>query len=751
MLIDKIKKYLELKKNLIIASSIVATILIVYCPIISSEFINLDDPDYVIDNQYIHKGISIDSLKWAFRIPCVGEEIVTYWHPLTWISHMLDYELFGLDPGMHHLMNVLFHIINSLLIFHILHRMTGSSWSSAFVAALFALHPMNVDSVAWVAERKNLLSTFLWLLTTLLYFRYSRSSNLTQYLSTIGMFILGLLAKPMLVTLPFVLFLMDYWPLKRFSFGDTGNNDSGRLRALWKCKYQGVRLSSLIMEKVPFIFLALVSISISSLSLRRGGALVSMDSVPMGLRIQNAIVSYLIYIKKLLWPFDLTIFYPYPDYIPLWKVIGASVLIVFITAAALRLVLRAPYFIVGWLWFLGTLVPVSGIMQGGLWPEIADRWAYVPFIGLFIIVAWGAPQVMQSLRYRGVLLVASGTAVLCLLMVISHMQTGIWKNSVTLFSHALQVNRDNFVAHSNLASEYANQGKKIEAVRHYKEAVRIHANDLIALNSLGRLYGEMGQIDDSIHYYSQAVLYNPTDIKANFELGAMYTRKNSYDNARRQFSRVIELDPKFSMAYYNLGVISVKQGKKEEAIQDFSSALQLDPDDFQSHLAIGIVFMNLGREDDAAHHFKEALRIDPQSREARNYLGKVRGPISDGQDEMTLLEGNQEKEPDRPEVLHKLAILYSQQDEYSKALDILHRLLKIQPDNPDVYYNIACIFSRQGDIENSIQWLEKSIHRGFRDWDLLKKDKDLDNIRKTKYYSDLVNRFMKRNIGNDGS
>jgi protein O-mannosyl-transferase len=740
--LHRIKPAVESKKNFIIVLFLVLTTLTIYWQTSSHTFTNFDDPDYVVINPYVHKGISFDSISWAFHIPQTGEKIETYWHPLTWLSHMLDYQFFGLNAGMHHLINVLYHIVNTLLLYLVLMRMTGSSWRSAFVAALFALHPINVDSVAWVAERKNLLSTFFWILTMLAYLHYTKKSNISRYIILVAVFILGLLSKPMLVTLPFVLLLLDYWPLRRISliFPEQIKIKKKDIRAKLNFQYQGVPIQRLILEKVPLLIFSLISMGISSLSLSRAGVIVAAGEVPIGLRFENAIVSYMKYMWKMIWPSNLTVFYPYPESIPLWQIIVAPMLIILISFLALKFIFRAPYFIVGWLWFLGTLVPVSGLMQGGLWPEIAERWAYVPLIGLFIIIGWGIPDVIHGWQHRRVVLAASPIILLLILMMISWRQVGFWKDNVSLFSHALEVNNENFVAYSNLAAAYANQGKKEKAIYFYKEALRINTNDLIALNSLGGLYNEIGQKDKAIFYYSEAVRYKPNDKKANFELGTILFNSGNLDRAYQQFSHVVSLDPNFALAYYNLGVISAKKGNNNKSVEYLLHALKLNPNDIETHLSAGIVLMNLGRVNDAIYHFKEALRIDPKSSKAQGYLSKASNYTKKANGDIYKLEQRKLKEPGNSELLHELAVLYSFTGDYAKALDVLYTLIKIQPDNPDGYYNIACIYAKEEKINESMEWLNKSIDKGFNNWDLLQKDKDLDNLRTTQYYKDLIER-----------
>ncbi|HPA77006.1 MAG TPA: hypothetical protein PK888_14465, partial [Deltaproteobacteria bacterium] len=405
-----------------------------YWQVSDHSFINFDDNIYVTANSHVQQGITAQGVSWALRM---GEG--PYWHPLTWLSHMLDVELFGLDAGMHHLMNLLFHVLNVVLLFTALRMATGSPWRSAFVAALFALHPVNVDTVAWVAERKNLLSTSFWMLTTIAYVHYARRPSIPRYCTVVLAFVLGLLAKPMLVTMPFVLLLFDFWPLSRIAAvpglktGDTS-------------QFGEAEISRLVAEKLPLLGFALLSVAVSSMSMKAGGMIVTRELVPLSIRVKNALVSYPMYLGKLFWPADLTFFYPYPEAVPMWQVAGALLVVLAITLAAAWSFRRAPWFIVGWLWFLGTLVPVLGLVQGGLWPAFAERWAYVPYVGIFMIVAWGGTHFIGRARIPRIALPAAAGMVIAACMVLTWQQVRVWKDDFTLFSHGVAVNPDNYVA-----------------------------------------------------------------------------------------------------------------------------------------------------------------------------------------------------------------------------------------------------------------------------------------------------------------
>jgi tetratricopeptide (TPR) repeat protein len=649
---------------------------------------------------------------------------------------MLDYQLFGLNPGMYHMTNVFFHILNTILLFLGLKWMTGSVWRSAFVASAFAVHPINVDSVAWIAERKNLLSTTFWMLTMITYFYYSRRPNVGRYLLTFTAFCLCSLSKSTLITLPFVLLLFDYWPLGRLIIPQLNEG-----KAKWSSFYRGSL--RLLLEKVPMIILSLALISLTVLSLKYSKQIDEFHGIPMDLRIKNALVSYIVYFGKMVWPSNLSIFHPFPDLIPMWQVLSSIVVLLMITAFALMKYRKYPYFIVGWLWFLGTLVPVLGIIQAGLWPAIGERWAYIPYIGLFIIVAWGVPDLLTRLPRRRDIMLVAAAFILILLAVRTWFQIGYWKDDFSLFSECIANNPDNYVAHVNIAAAYAMRDNPEKAIHHFEEALRIHSNDVVALDGLARLYNKLEQFDRSINYYSEELRYNPKDIKANFELGTVYAAKGDTESAVKQFSYVIALDPKHADAYYNLGVVSAKRGEVNKAVEYLSSALKIKPEDAVVHNTLGVVLMNQGRVNDAVAHFKEALRIDPNNVETQKYLATASRYASKVDDDIAKLEKIRLGQPDNPDALQKLAVLYTYRGEHVKAIGILLRLVKIQPGNPNGYYNVACIYAKTGKIEESVEWLKKSLDKGFKNWKLLKTDKDLENIRNTPFYKEL----MQKNTG----
>lgn len=433
---------------------------------------------------------------------------------------MLDYELYGLNSRGYHLSNLLFHILSALLLFAALKRMTGAHWQSAFVAALFALHPLNVESVAWVVERKNVLSAFFWMLTLWTYTRYAQRSQVSRYLLILIPFAMGLMAKPMLVTLPFVMILLDYWPFERLQLNS--------FSTLWgeKSWVRGV-----LWEKVPLLALSAISIYLSSLSVQRFGVVVSTESAPMSLRIANALVSYAGYIGKMIWPYNLAVFYPPPDIVPIWQAVLAALFLAFVSILVIRAARQRPYLAVGWLWYVGTLVPVIGLVRAGLWPAMADRFAYVPLIGLFVMIAWGVPDLTAKWRYQKLALSTSAGVIFLAFAICTWFQVGHWQNSIALFRYTLNVTADNYVAHNYLGLALAEEERSEEAISHYSEAVRIKPNFAEARINLGKGYFGQGDVDGAIAELKRAILLAPRSPEAHYNLGIAYGSKGLYNKA----------------------------------------------------------------------------------------------------------------------------------------------------------------------------------------------------------------------------
>jgi tetratricopeptide (TPR) repeat protein len=629
-MVQRISSY---RPKLLICLFLTLAVLAVFWEVKNNDFVNYDDPRCVLENLHIQRGLNSDDLKWAFTTNHSG-----FWQPLTWLSFMMDYQLFGLNPGGYHLVNLLLHIINSLLLFLILNRMTHALWKSAFVAALFALHPLHVESVAWIAERKDVLSAFFWMLTMGAYLFYAEKPGLKKYLLTLLFFSLGLMAKPMLVTLPCVLLLLDYWPLDRLCFNhslDTpkiseSKKEKRRARKIAsQAKGKGPsppdqsrlwqRLWPLIREKIPFFALSVISTMLTIIGQQERGALESFEVFPIGARIGNALISYIRYIGMTIYPEGLAVFYPHQGTPPLWEVSLAAAFLLIVTLLIIRWAANMPYLAMGWLWYLGTLVPVIGIIQVGM-QSMADRYTYIPIIGLFVATAWAVPDIARNWRYRQYILAAGAGIVLSALMFSTWTQVKYWQNSITLFEHTIQVTNDNYLAHNNLGVALNDAGKREEAMAHYREAIRMKPSYEEAHFNLGNNLSAQGRTDEAILNYQEALRLRPNYAKAHNNLAALLISKKMFKEAISHYREALKTDPTNWGTQYNLGVAWMSIERYEEAIGQFQEAIRFNPRFIQAHNAWGIALARSGKTGEAIDHFREALRIKPNFREANDNL-----------------------------------------------------------------------------------------------------------------------------------
>jgi protein O-mannosyl-transferase len=560
------------QKHLAVFIILMLTILIlaVYWQVQRHQFIDYDDQMYVTGNYRIQSGINFKSITDTFT-----DIHTSNWHPLTMMSHMLDWQLFGDNAGGHHWTSVIIHIINTILLFLLFRNLTGAIWRSAFIAALFAIHPINVESVAWIAERKNVLSTFFWISTMLFYGWYVKNPSWKRYLLVILCFALGLMSKPMLVTLPFVLLLLDYWPLNRTAI-NTQNKD--RTETALPNTDKRYKISSLLLEKVPLFVLTAISIGITFYAAQAAKAVATTDSALLAKRISNAIVSYGLYIKKLFWPIDLAAFYPLNFNIPVWHIVLAASLIIIITILACGYFRQYPYLPVGWFWYLGTLVPVIGIVQVGS-QAMADRYAYVPCIGLFIIIAWGGNQILSKIRSTKIFTAIVFISIVIMFTIVSYNQVKIWKNTVTLFEDAIKSNSENYLAYNALGLAAAGQGDYEKALYYYYMALKINPKYELAYNNAGIILSKMGKLSDAIKCYEKAININIRSATSHHNLGIVLMLTNNVAEAISQFNKALELKPDYIDAHNSLGIALLKMGNVQEAIMHFNKALQLNPKD----------------------------------------------------------------------------------------------------------------------------------------------------------------------------
>jgi protein O-mannosyl-transferase len=556
------------------------------------DFINYDDNEYVFDNPHVKEGIKLNSIAWAFT-----NSHSSNWHPLTWLSHMLDWQMFGLWAGGHHLTSLFLHIVNSMLLFFVFRKMTGNIWQSGFVAALFALHPLHVQSVAWVSERKDILSAFFWILTLWAYACYVRRPGWPAYLVGLVFYISGLMSKPMVVTLPFVLLLLDYWPLNRLPIDESGKN-------------LHIKLTKLLLEKIPLFILSAVSAGITIIVQRQSGALKSFDVIPLTDRLANALISYVNYIIKFIYPVKLSIYYPYPNQIPGWKLVASAAILTAISWAAIKFMRQKPWFIVGWFWFIGTLVPVIGLVQVGM-QSIADRYMYLPMIGLLIPVAWGIPELLAKWLYKKAILTVSAACIIIIFFWITKTQLDYWADTYTLFKRAIAITEDNFFAYKVWGDELALKGDYEAAQKIFLTALKIKPDDFDAIESLGRLAYRNKNYDQAISYYSKALMLNPSNPEIYNKLGVVFFSQHAFEQAREKFEIAVRLNPKFDEAYYNLGLVASKQGRVNDALINYKKAINFNPDYSDAHKSIGDVLFSQGDMGQALKHYSEALRLHP--------------------------------------------------------------------------------------------------------------------------------------------
>lgn len=529
-------------------------VLVCYRGVVENDFIRFDDPQYVMENPWVQRGLSGEAVVWAFTTSSYASN----WHPLTWLSLLLDRALFGMNPAGYHWTSVLLHLFGGLLLFGALSRMTASLWRSALVAALFLIHPLHVESVAWVAERKDVLSGLFWMTGLWCYARYAERPGLVRYLWVVLSFVCGLLSKPMVVTFPFVLLLLDWWPLGRTAGG----------KASW---------TRLVWEKIPLFLLSAAGSVITFLIQRKDHAVVPLSAMSLDDRLANAAMSYAAYLGKTLWPAGLSIFYPYHGPPPLGHLLFAVALIILITGISVLLSNRRPYLLVGWLWYLGTLVPVIGLVQVGS-QAIADRYTYLPLVGVFIMVAWGAKDLLGGSRGRRAIWSIVSIAVVVVLVVLTQIQVGHWKDNFTLFSHALRNTERNFMAHHILAEGMSKAGDLAGAEKHHREAIRIKPAFKQAYNGLGYLLMIRGKQDEAAPLLEKALQIDPTFVLAMKNLGDVRMRQRRIEDAISIYRKAVILSEEDPELLNNYGVALFFKGEKEEAVLKIRAALRLKPD-----------------------------------------------------------------------------------------------------------------------------------------------------------------------------
>jgi tetratricopeptide (TPR) repeat protein len=656
-----------------------------YLPVRHNGFTNFDDDGYITGNPHVTTGLTRSNIVWGFTHVHEG-----YWIPLTWISHMMDCQWFGLNAGGHHLVSVLFHIANTLLLFGWLFQLTGATWRSALVAALFAWHPMHVESVAWACERKDVLSAFFWLLALIAYARYATaraSANparaVLSYVLALLMFACGLMSKPMVVTLPCVLLLVDLWPLQRLT--------------LQRRHFPFKKLAALFFEKIPFFALAAIGSLIGFLTQTVGGA-VSADT--FSYRLMNALGSYVRYISKLFWPTDLAVFYPFPTHGILFMAIAGLTLLIFCSLAFILLSRRWPYLFVGWFWFLGTLVPVIGIIQAGS-QSMADRFSYIPSIGLFILATWGAADFFESHQAKIIpAAVAGGALIGC--VILTSLQIPYWRSSITLFSHALQVTPDNYVADALIGQALDVEGRDSAALPYCQKAVQINPDYSPGQLFLGVVLWKTGHASEASNYLSTAVEMNPRDPVFEYQFGEFLADYGSPDNAAARFDAAIEDRPDFAEAHNALGKTFLKQGNLPQAATQLSQAVTLQPHNAQFHYDLGTVLLAASQPAEAINQFSQAVQLQPDFAQAHENLAAAlanQGKLDEAIIHFALAA---QLELNDPDARFNLGFAYLNAHQPAQAAAQFSQELRLTPNATKAHYHLAEAFAEQNQLAQAV-------------------------------------------------
>src|SRR6266542_1364445 len=597
------------RPDLLILLGLAIVTFCIYLQVIGHHFITIDDLSYIEENPTVNRGVTLGGFAWAFTTFHEGN-----WHPLTWIAHMIDSQLFGIFAGGHLLVNALAHVANTLLVFWFLFGTTRARWSSALVAALFALHPLHVESVAWASERKDTLSTFFGLLSLIAYVRYAEAPTIKRYAWTAITLALGLLAKPMLVTWPFVMLLLDYWPLRRFDITSR--------------REVATKIWPLVREKLPLFALVAASAVVTSVAQSQAGAVRTFTEFPFALRLSNALVSYAKYLVLACWPNDLAVYYPFPEAgIPAWQIISAALLLIGITAFCFFQRKVRPYLIVGWLWFLGTLVPVIGLAQVG-GQSMADRYFYIPSIGLFIALVFGLADIAESRRVAPWLSAAIANVVLLVLATLTNAQIHRWSDSFTLFKHALTVAPPSVIVEDCLGLALHKNGQLDEAVPHFERALQMRPDDYTALLTMGVTRFYQGRVPEAMEYAQRAIRLQPDSAKAHNLLGMALANQNRNDAALDELRRASELAPKDAEIRNGLGLTLARLGRVPEAVEEFHEALRLDPKNAPAHSNLGLLLLASGKPQESILEFEAALQINPEYKAAADGLRQAQAQLS---------------------------------------------------------------------------------------------------------------------------
>lgn len=630
----------SLATHWLIGILLLAMTAIAFGQVVGFDFVNFDDDVHVYQNPHIIGGWTWDNFVWDFGIHGPSQ-----WHPLAWMAHQWDWEFYGEWAGGHHLTNLLFHAANAILLYLFLARVTGFLWRSGFIAAVFAVHPLNVESVAWVSERRNVLAMFFGLLTLLAYSSYVRKRSWGWYFIVLALFGLALMSKPLMVTLPCVMLLLDYWPFHRWNWGQT-TEGLHRENAIVP-----VSLGKLVLEKIPLLMLSLGASVLTILCQQADGILASQEALPFYIRLLNALAAYSLYLRKLVWPSDLAVFYPHPGFVSadaesqlfIPALVGGAILLL-VTTGVLFTVRKRRYLAVGWFWFLGTLIPMIGLIQSGQ-QQLADRYMYLPLIGILWAGTWGIAEAAAKRRFHPSWLRLIGGASILGCLVASAIQTRYWKNSITLFEHALEVTENNSWAHNNLGLALSQNQKPGQAVGHFVEAIQIDPDYGLAYYNLGVVLHDQGNITQAIPQYQEALRLMPTDVESHLRMGVALAELGQIRSAIPYFREAVRLAPHNPDTHLNLALAEAKQGHLQEARSGFLRVLEIAPNQVKANFGLALVLVELNEPNAAESRFRQTLALAPDLAQAHLELGK----------------------------------LYLKQDQKQKAIHQLQEALRLQP------------------------------------------------------------------------
>jgi len=665
---------------------LIASIVAVYGQTAGFDFVDFDDSTYVSNNPKVPGGLTLDGIKWAFTTMHSGN-----WIPLVWLSLMLDKSLLGAGAAGFHLVNVALHIANTVLLFWVLKRYSKAIWPSFFVAALFGLHPLRVESVAWVTERKDVLCTLFWMLTMLAYIRFVEKQTVWRYTMILVFFAIGLMAKPMLVTLPFVLLIMDNWPLRR----------------LWPEDGIGVPVSRLIIEKVPLFILSAASCWVTFVAQKTGGSVVNLSIFPFGYRFGNALVSYCDYILKMFWPVELAVFYPHPSAgIAVWKIAASAAALLAITVVVL-LLRRRRYLLAGWLWYLGTLVPVIGLVQVGR-QAMADRYTYIPLTGLFIMLVWLAGDIIAKSWHKTAIAGIGGMTLIIAFGFLTFRQVGYWRDTMTLFTRTAAVTTDNYLAYSVLGTRFAQKGDFDRAGSEIEKAMKFNVNEIDVLYNIAKGLTALGRTDEAIGYYNRILATAPGDTDTYIALAMMETDRGNFARAADIYRRGLEFNPVNGDLHGRLGTLFLQTGKVDEGIAELETAVKLKADS-AIYGNLGTALLSKGQTEKAKECYERAIRIDPANAEAHYNLGNIYLAMELPAEAAGEYAKAIRAKPDYSKAYGNLGVALSMLGKQDEGVVSFHYAVELDPNNIEARFNFAAALADKGLIDESIEQLHKII------------------------------------------